>query len=75
MAEMQYYGLMWGRYPLVFFSLPCIFHHKSGNGGAAQTFGAEPKSIFSISLPMIIPAIVNAVYMAFLMALQIWGLR
>ncbi len=69
------WAFMWGRYPLVFlFLYPAFSTINPEMEEAAQTFGAEPKKVFfSISLPMIIPAIVNAVYMAFLMCITDMG--
>lgn len=69
------WAFMWGRYPLVFlFLYPAFSTINPEMEEAAQTLGAEPKKVFfSISLPMIIPAIVNAVYMAFLMCITDMG--
>jgi len=65
------WSFMWGRYPLVFLFLYNAFSSINPEmEEAAQALGANSKKIFfSISLPMIVPAIVNAMYMSFLMCI------
>ncbi len=69
------WSFMWGRYPLVFlFLYPAFSTLNPEMEEAAQTFGANPKrTFFSISLPMIVPAIVNAMYMSFIMCITDMG--
>jgi len=69
------WAFMWGRYPLVFlFLYPAFSSLNPEMEEAAQTLGANPKrTFFSISLPMIVPAIVNAMYMSFIMCITDMG--
>ncbi len=69
------WAFMWGRYPLVFlFLYPAFSTLNPEMEEAAQTLGANPKrTFFSISLPMLVPAIVNAVYMSFIMCITDMG--
>jgi len=69
------WAFMWGRYPLVFlFLYPAFSTLNPEMEEAAQTLGANPKrTFFSISLPMIVPAIVNAMYMSFIMCITDMG--
>lgn len=69
------WAFMWGRYPLVFlFLYPAFSTLNPELEEAAQTLGANSKrTFFSIFLPMLVPAIVNAAYMSFIMSITDMG--
>jgi iron(III) transport system permease protein len=65
------WAFMWARYPLIFlFLYPAFSTLNPEMEEAAQTLGARRRrTFFSISLPMILPGIVNAMYMSFIMCI------
>lgn len=65
------WAFTWGRYPLVFLILYSAFSTMNPEMvEAAQTLGAKPiKAFSSISLRMILPAIITAMYLSFIMSI------
>ena len=65
------WAFMWARYPLIFlFLYPAFSTLNPEMEEAAQTLGAKRRrTFFSICLPMILPGIVNAMYMSFIMCI------
>lgn len=65
------WAFTWIRYPLAFlFLYPAFSAINPEMEEAAQNLGAKPrKTFFSISLIMILPAIINAMYLSFIMCI------
>lgn len=65
------WAFTWGRYPLVFIILYSAFSTINPEmEEAAQNLGATPRKTFSsVTVKMVLPAVVNAIYLSFIMCI------